>query len=852
MRVFTSSSASVLLTLIVPFTIAHAETAKGKTESVGTSDGPQNTSSIQAIGPDDIVVTAPRRGEAQVPAETEFSEDQIATQGADSIEDLMRRLKPFINPDGEEPVLLINGRPAGFDRSILGYPPEALTRLAILKPEAAARYGAAPGKRVVNLVLKPHFASYDADASTSFPLRGGQMGNDLTLARTAINGDTRWNVRAIFGRDSGLRKNARSISRDPGIYDGRGFISALDGGEIDPALSLAAGSSVAVAAFPAAIPAGMPSIADFAATAGQRHPLDPNAYATLQSARRTMGLNIGVTRPLGGFSVSLTLAANSMSNEGLRGVPMASVVLPAGNPWSPFAQHVLLTRPLDGTMALRANISAKSLGGSLTVNGSIAAWQGSLGISYRKSWKENLLETGIDTERVQHLLDTGDAGFSPFGPWDRSLLRATRRRSVSDDLSARLSLQKSVIDLPAGPIILNLTGNATRGSTQTRQRDAVGDLVSANDISRVQASTQVALNVPVAGRGKRGWLPVGDLSLDLTAGWQAMSGSRLQRSYDGGFTWSPIRAIQLRGMINYQQSSPSVADLDGPIETTITRMFDYARQVVAEPLLITGGNPTLKAGSRQGQTIAAMVRPLGGEALTFNAEYRKTVAKNMPSSFPELTPAIEAAFPERVTRDAAGNLVSVDARSINIAHDVTAEFSGGVALRFSSGARGPVPGGGANAIQYTLSLTETYRMKSEMLIRAGLPVIDRLGGGSGQSRHTVSLQFGVGKRGMGASLNASWNSAAYLGDLEADPDHAFRIRPPLLVGVSAFLDPDSVFAGLRDNALTKGWKISVSVQNLFDSYRHVVLANGLVPAGYSHDEIDPVGRSIRLQIHKRF
>lgn len=852
MRFSTRSSASIILALIFAPAVAHGEAAKGDAVIERATDRAQARLPNQTVEPDDIVVTAMRRGEAQVPAETEFTEDQIAAQGADSIDDLMSRLRPFVSPDGDEPVLLINGRPAGFDRSVLGYPPDALTRLAILKPEAAARYGAAPGRRVVNLVLKKHFTGLDADAGTSVPFRGGQMGNDLTIARTAVNGDTRWNVRAIFGRDTGLRKNARSISRDPGIYDGRGFVSALDGGEIDPALSLAAGSSVAVAAFPAAIPAGVPSIADFAATAGQRHPLDPNAYATLQSARRTMGLNIGATRPLGAFSVSLALTANSMNNEGLRGIPMASVVLPAGNPWSPFAHDVLLTRPLDGTTPLRANTSSRSLGGSLTVNGTVAGWQGSLGIGYRMSWKENLLETGIDIDRVQHLLDAGDVGFSPFGPWDRSLLRATRRRSFSDDLSARLSLQKSVIDLPAGPITLNLTGNATRGNTQTRQRDAVGDLVSANDISRIQANTQVALNVPIAGRGKRGLLPVGDLSLDLTAGWQAMSGSKPQRSYNGGFSWSPIRAIQFRGMINYQQSSPSLAELDGPVETTITRMFDYARQVVAEPLLITGGNPALKAGSRQGQTIAAMVRPLGNEALTFNVEFRKTVAKNMPSSFPELTPAIEAAFPGRVTRDAAGNLVSVDARSINIAHDTTAELSGGVALRFSSGAKVPVPGGGANAIQYTLSLTETYRMKSEMLIRAGLPVIDRLGGGSGQSRHTVSLQFGMGRRGMGASLNASWNSAAHIGDLEADPDHAFRIRPPFMVGVSAFLDPDSVFAGLRDNPLTKGWKISVTVQNLFNSYQHVVLGNGHIPAGYSHDEIDPVGRSLRLQIHKRF
>src|SRR3546814_4201289 len=92
----------------------------------------------------------------------------MASHGADDIQDLLTRLSPFIDPSGEEPVILINGKPAGFDRSILTYPAEALQRLAVLKPEAAAQYGEPAGKRVVNLVLKKHFSMWNADAGVDF------------------------------------------------------------------------------------------------------------------------------------------------------------------------------------------------------------------------------------------------------------------------------------------------------------------------------------------------------------------------------------------------------------------------------------------------------------------------------------------------------------------------------------------------------------------------------------------------------------------------------------------------------------------------------------------------------------
>ncbi|WP_167300286.1 TonB-dependent receptor [Sphingomonas leidyi] len=846
------SIASVLLTLNLAPAPADGRIAAGEAATRRASDQAQRNAQDREPGQDDIVVTAPRRGDAQVAAETEFSEDQIASQGLDSIDDLLLHLRPFLGPDGEEPVLLINGRPAGFDRSILGYPPEALTRLAILKPEAAARYGAAPGRRVVNLVLKQHFASLDLDASTSAPLRGGQMSNGLIAARTIVHGDARWNIRANIGRDSGMRKNARSIPRDAGVYDRSGVISAPDGGEIDPALSAAAGSTITTAALPGLAPTMPPALADLVATAGQGDPFDPNAYISLQPARKSVSLTIGMARPVGPFGLSLSLTANSLGSEALRGVPMASVVLPAGNPWSPFSRAILLTRPLDGISALRANNLAQSLGGSLMLNGSVAGWQANLGINYRISRNDNLLETGIDTRSVQRLLDIGDPAFNPYARWPRHLLLGTRTRTASDDWSVRIDLQKGVVQLPAGPLTISLSGNASRTATHMRQHDTMGNAISTNDRSRDQANVQAGLAVPIARRGNGPPSPIGDLSVDLTAGWQSMSESKPQWRLSSGVTWSPISAVQFRAMLDDQQASPSMAELDGPIITTVMRMVDYAKQVVAEPIVITGGNPALKGGSRREMRVSAMVRPLKSGMLTFNVGYRQTVSKNMPSPLPELTPAIEAAFKDRIARDADGNLVSIDARSINIAKDRIADLSGGLALRFAGGNATTIPGARADPVQYTLALNETYHLKSDMLVKAGLPVIDRLRGGSGLSRHTVSLQFDVGTRGLGASLGASWNSAARIVSPGSNPDQAFRVTPPLTIGLSTFLNPDNIFRGWRDNPLTKGWKISATVQNLLNRYRRVALVNGQIPTGYTHDEIDPLGRTIRLQIRKRF
>jgi hypothetical protein len=846
---------SILLCVPLPLSLsaahgmeAHAETDKGDVAAGPVSQGAAPPGVIvPPDDPDEIVVTAARRGEAEVAAESEFGEEEIVAQGADSIQDLLTRLAPFIDGSGEEPVILINGKPAGFDRSILSYPAEALDRLAVLKPEAAAQYGEPAGRRVVNLVLKKNFATLNADAGADFATAGGQYGGSLSVRRTVIDGDTRWNAQARVGADSALRRTARRLPPRDGVFDSVGFIAAPGGGEIDPALSLAAGRPVTAAAVPPDALTGVPGLGDFAATAGDLHPIDPNRFETLQSSRRNAALGIGVTRPLGDFSVSLNVDASRRSSDGLRGLPMASVVLPAGHPWSPFAGDVVLTRPFAGERALRADNGSTSIGASLTLTGNIRGWQTSLAASYARSWADNFLESGVDVARVQQLIDSRDPAFNPYGLWEEGLMIAARTRTKGENLSARLNVRKAVIDLPAGPLTWNLTANTGRNRTQSRQSDAAGNLIFANGVTRSQSSGRMSLSVPISRGGgtEPGWL--GDLTVDLSASAQTMTNSRVQKGFGGNVSWSPWPVLQLRGGIDYADAAPSFDQLDAPIVTTVNRIFDYARQEIAEPVWVTGGNPDLKRGRRQSLTFAATVRPLGGQILTVNLGYRQSVAKGGLAAFPELTPAIEAAFPERVTRDAAGRLVAVDARAINLARGTNADLSTGVALRLALGGGDGRSETAGDPLQLNLSLNHGMRLKSELLTRSGVPVIDELRAG-GQSRHSLSFQASIGRRGIGSTLSGNWSSPGRL----RGGDEVFVFKPPLKLNLSAFIESDRVFAVPGKKGLMSGLRLSFDINDLLGGYRRVTREDGTVPAGYSRNEIEPLGRVVRLTVRKKF
>lgn len=807
----------------------------------------------------EIVVTA-RYGAALVEPETELSEQDIAFYGANSIADLIQKLKPVIDGSGEDPVLLVNGKRVGTTAGLSGFPPEALLRLGILPPEAAARYGYPSGKRVVNLVLKNRFRSWTVDAGAGLATAGGNDNQQVSVGRMAIDGPTQWSVQVQMSRDSGLRKSDRRIPRAVAAIDLFGHVENPQGGEIDPALSLLAGQAVTVAGIPPAAPFGMPGLADFAESAGTVRLGDPNAYDSLLPSGRMISFNAGVTHPLGSFSGSININASRNDSKRLNGIPTASVILPGGSPWSPFADDVTLVRSFAGDRPLRNDQASRSAGLSMMIAGAIGDWQTSLSANYTRSWSNSLLETAIDQAAFQGLIDAPGAGFNPYGPLEQGLLLTQRNRSKGENLNAQLNVSKPIVTLPAGPVIANFSASVNRSSAQGEQiGDTTGEtLKSAARQSRVDI--QQTLSIPIASRSADVLAALGDLSADLSGGIDLGSDSKPQRRFDGGLNWSPFPFLRLRGLFSYGEQVPSVTLLEGARIEFVTRVYDFVRQEIAEPVRVVGGNPDLQKGSRYGVSLNAMLRPFASQFLTLNMGYQRRVADGGVGALPAFTPVVEAAFPERIIRDAAGRLVLIDARPINIERDLTEQLNSSLVLTLPAGSRkarastpGVPPTAMADPLQLSLSVNHSWQLKSELLVRRGIPVFDRLGGDGGEARHNISVQLIAGMRGMGATLSGNWEGPARIRNIGVpDGRGDYRYLGTTRFNLALFMEPEQFIGRIQPGSLLSKLRVSLDIDNLSSSYRRVVLSDGSIPEGYSRDEIDPLGRTVRLTINKRF
>ncbi|MEO6248509.1 MAG: TonB-dependent receptor, partial [Sphingomicrobium sp.] len=267
------------------------------------------------------------------------------------------------------------------------------------------------------------------------------------------------------------------------------------------------------------------------------------------------------------------------------------------------------------------------------------------------------------------------------------------------------------------------------------------------------------------------------------------------------------------------------------------------------------------------------------------------------------TPAIEAAFPDRFTRDVAGNLAAVDFRPVNydsarshvlrIGFDFTkpiksksptqavidqlralraqrgggqrpagdggdrgGDRGGGGAGGFGRGGGGGGPFGGGNRGRLTFSLTDTITFVDKAVIRSGLPEIDFLHGaavsggtGGGRPRHVVEAQAGYFNNGFGARLSGNYRSATRVtgganGDLGFAPLATFDLR--------LFYNPGDNIGGVLKHPWLRGTSVRFEVNNLLNEKQRVSDRNGTIPLSYQRDLIDPVGRTFGITLRKLF
>ena len=428
---------------------------------------------------------------------------------------------------------------------------------------------------------------------------------------------------------------------------------------------------------------------------------------------------------------------------------------------------------------------------------------------------------------------------------------ATDFRSRSLTGAADFSANRTVIDLPAGPVRMSVSGLYSRSQTKT---EPVDTRLSTQTLD-MRGSLTIPLSRSASTSEPGGGLSWGDAILTVGGALTGLTGDAGRGdSLNVGLSWSPIRKLGLIGQWSRSTDNPTSGMRIAPVFNGASRIvFDFVTGESVEVSPILGGNPDLKAQTSQTFALDATVGPFTRWNVQGRVGFNRTSSTDGFGVVPDLTPAVEAAFPERFIRGVDGRLISIDQRLINLSSTLTETLSSGLNLNIPIQERTPARRGASVQI----GLNHTWQLTNIATLRAGLPEMDRLAGdGGGGSRHQVSANVDGRYGEWGFNASARWRSASRIRrDLGRDGPDDLRLAGFATVDLklSYLFDagpaPTGEGAGRRrDNRL----RLELGIDNLFDARPEASLGDGRPAPGYGRDDQDPLGRAVRVSLSRRF
>jgi len=846
--------------------LALLQAAAPAQETPVTSPPPES----EQTGLVDGLVVRGVRGKADGPAQPELTLDasEIQATGASTVQDLVTLLAAEITtgePDAPPPIYLANGRRISGFQEISGLPSQAIERMDVLPPATALAYGYRPNQRVVNFVLRKRFRSAAVELEETATTREGRTAERFDGDVFRLAGDERTTVGLDWRQESTLFEAERDIYRVPSATAPYGLVGNVAattfGAEIDPALSALNGGAVTVAAAPREAWDGPVGLARFAAGAPELSGVIANR--SLLPSLGQGNVKAAITRDLARqVSVTVSLDLEDAKRTSFLGLPAASVKLPAGSPFSPFAGDVTVYRYLDAPWSqLREQDNFKGQL-ALAANGYVGDWRWALNGTYDRNDSQTVTGRGVDSSAWKAAVAARDPAVNPFGAVSRALLKLNARdvaKAKSRGAKAELVLNGDVAEIPAGRVSSTLKLGGERVSQTS---DAVRNGAPVHTVyERRTVSVQGDLDVPLASRAHEVLPALGELTASVNAGYN-LETFKDRLALGAGLHWSPDQLVQVNVSFSEEQSAPNANQIVDPVVLTPSvTVFDFATNQSVTVSRLEGGNSGLANDRRRTLRAGVNVKPIGRDGgptrLTVNANWVRTHIDDPISNFPLLTPALEAAFPERFTRNAEGNLTAIDSRPLNFDAIDREELRGGFSLtRFIGRPRKGAPKGAKpdlkNAGQVQLSLNYTLRLRDETTLRHGLPPLDLLNGAStsrrGQPREELSFRLNAFRQGVGVNLNGAWRGGS---TIDAGPTTgALRFDDQTTVNLSAFYEvPRDVKAGPASSWLA-GTRVTLAADNLFYSRPVVRDARGATPQAYQPDYLDPLGRTVKLTLRK--
>ncbi len=578
-----------------------------------------------------------------------------------------------------------------------------------------------------------------------------------------------------------------------------------------------------------------------------------------------------------------------------------------------------LNAKLDGTLQ---RYLTDDISGSLNLTYEMSKSDGASG--YSGYWTDGstlcaspsalLCDGRIDTENRSRTFHAGGGLNGDIGRWrwnfsanhDRTntTSRVDRRdialgdediskgQDVSTDATAVFN--GPLIDLPAGRVRASLTTGFVARDYEGWSDRASG--YTTTDLKRQEGNVLASVDVPIADADSDVLPFLGQLTLNANAGYSHVSDFGSLTSWGAGLNWGPSERLNLSASIAIDESAPSMSQLGSPTVINPNRtVYDFTTGQTVLVESVSGGNPDLLAQKKREWKLGLNYSLPWVDNLRFSANYYNNHTDNPIGSLPLLTPEVEAAFPDRVTRDAAGNLVRVDYRPLNYASSDNSNIrygltffksfgqpprgqggrggsgramrgggeggpppGGGGAMRSGGGPRGAGmmgAGGGGAGGRWNVSLYHTIRLTDTINMGPDLPILDLMDGGAtgsngGTSRHIVDLDGGWFYKGLGFRGNAKYYSPTTVNtDLTEDQ---LRFGGLLAFNLSAFINFDQKAKLIEDVPFLKGSRLRLSINNVTNVKQKVTNGLGEVPLSYQPGYIDPRGRYVELSFRKMF
>ncbi|KPL67009.1 hypothetical protein SZ64_02215 [Erythrobacter sp. SG61-1L] len=587
----------------------------------------------------EIVVTAQNiRGSVQVaqPPIQVLSETDIAAYGASSIADLVAALAPQTGSgrgrSSGPPVFLVNGMRVSSFREMRSFPPEAIQKVEILPEEVAQKYGFSADQRLINFILKNNYSSRELEGEYSQPGAGGTSTKQVETTYLQIAGPSRFNINAEWNDTSPLTEAERGVVQ-----------SVVPGLATDP---------------------------------------NPANYRSLVGDSSDLELTGNVTTRLGGAGSSLSVngtyeRGRSQSLSGLNTVTLTDP--------NDANNSLLRTYGEDDPLARRSRTETVSFGS--TLNAPLGDWQltGTIDASRARSTTE--IDRYADSTVLQDAVADGLLAYDGLLPTTSDAGFDTAK-TLTDSASSLVTVMGSPLILPAGDVTLTLDAGYKWNRVQSEDTRNPGVETS---LTRGDLSAGFNLGVPITSRDDDFLGAIGDISLNFTAGIDHLSDFGTLTDWTAGINWGITDTLNIQASYITRDAAPGLSQLNSPEVVTLNvPTYDLSRGETVLATVTSGGNPNLTNEKQRDVRIGAFWQLPFLNNSSISVEYNRNNSSDVSASFPLLTPAIEAAFPDRVQRDlVTGQLISIDQRP------VTFDSQKSSRLRFGLNLSGPF--GKANA-----------------------------------------------------------------------------------------------------------------------------------------------------------